>query len=63
MFSKCLGNSVEVSMMLMGNFEITTKLNSYLIFLTLSQVQSKVSKVRKIIKVGIVNEFHTYIHV
>ena len=30
---------------------------------TLSQVQSEVSKVRKIIKVGIVNEFHTYIHV
>ena len=48
--------------MLMGNFEISTKLNSICYF-SLSQVQSKVSKVRKIIKVGIVNEFHTYIHV
>ena len=34
-----------------------------MIFLTHSQVQSKVSKVRKIIKVGIVNEFHTYMYV
>ena len=27
-FSKHLGKSVEISMMLMGNFEISTKLNS-----------------------------------
>ena len=31
-FSKHLGNSVEVSMMLMGNFEISTKLNSICYF-------------------------------
>ena len=27
-FSKCLGKSIEVSMMLMGNFENSTKLNT-----------------------------------
>ena len=43
-FYKCLGKSVVVSMMLMENFEISTNLNS-IIFLTHSEVQSKVSKV------------------
>ena len=61
-FSKHLGKSVEVSMMVMGNFEIRKKLNSICYFSHFLQVQSKVSKVRKRIKVGIVNEFHTYIH-
>ena len=31
-FSKRLGNSIEVSMMVMGNFEISTKLNSICYF-------------------------------
>ena len=59
-FSKCLGKSVVVSMMLMlmGNFEISTKLNSICYF---SHVLKY--KVRKIIKVGIVNEFDTYMYV
>ena len=59
-FSKRLGKSIEVSMMVMGNFEISTKLNSIWYF---SHFLKYKVKWRKIIKVGIVNEFHTYIHV
>ena len=63
MFFKHLGKSVEVSMMLMGNFEISTKLNSICYFSHFFKYKVKMSKVRKIIKVGIVNDFHTYMYV
>ena len=61
-FAKRLGKSVEGSMMLMGNFEISSKLNS-IYFSHFLKYKVKLSKVRKTIKVGIVYEFHTYKHV